>query len=303
MRRLACAFVCLTAIVPTHPAEAQTDRARADWIALAKSGFTLAEGAKAIDRLVEMNALLASTDPVLRDDVAFSAAERWIVRDGRVTPEDLRTLLRLWSANLQDGLDAPGDDRIFKRSFSALCLSLIAARDLTAPFLEAGEVAAFFDRTLDYFTRERDLRGFDPVRGWMHSPAHTSDTLKFLARNPKLPAGSDARLLAAVQGKIESADTVFAWGETDRMALALQSIVRRADAVPANVDAWTARWLEEYKALWANGPQVDPKRFARVENARQVMRSLYAALSMEASPTSNGDTARKALLAGLAKMR
>jgi hypothetical protein len=235
--------------------------------------------------------------------VAFSAAERWIVRDGRVAPDEMRRLLELWTANLQDGLDTPGDDRIFKRSFSALCLSLIAARDLTAPFLEAGEVAAFFDRTLDYFNRERDLRGFDPVRGWMHSPAHTSDTLKFLARSPKLPAGSDARLLEAVQRKIEAADTVFTWGENDRMALALQSSVRRADAVPATLDAWLARWLEEYKALWAKGPQVDPRRFARVENARQVMRSLHAALSMEASPTSNGDTARKALLAGLAKMR
>ena len=293
----------LAAVVLPHQAAAQTGRARTDWVALAKSGFSLPEGAKAIDLLVEMNALLASPDPVLRDDVAFSAAERWIVRDGRVAPDEMRRLLQLWTANLQDGLDAPGDDRIFKRSFSALSLSLIAARDLTAPFLEAREVATFFDRTLDYFNRERDLRGFDPARGWMHSPAHTSDALKFLARNPKLPAGSDARLLEAVERKIEAADTVFTWGENDRMALALQSMVRRADAVPATLDAWIGRWLEEYKALWANGPQVDPRRFARVENARQVMRSLHAALAMEASPTSNGDTARKTVLAGLAKMR
>ncbi len=304
MRRPAWAFVgLLAATFLPHPAGAQDGRTRTEWVALAKSGFTLPEGAKAIDLLVEMNPLLASPDPVLRDDVAFSAAERWIVRDGRVAPDEMRRLLHLWTANLQDGLDTPGDDRIFKRSFSALCLSLIAARDLTAPFLEASEVATFFDRTLDYFNRERDLRGFDPVRGWMHSPAHTSDTLKFLARNPRLPPASDARLLEAVQRKIEAADTVFTWGENDRMALALQSIVRRADAVPATLDAWLARWLEEYKALWASGPQVDPRRFARVENARQVMRSLHAALSMEASPTSNGDTARKALLAGLAKMR
>jgi hypothetical protein len=34
-----------------------------------------------------------------------------------------------------------------------------------------------------------------------------------------------------------------------------------------------------------------------------VMRSLHAALTMEAAPTSNGDTARKILLAALAKMR
>jgi hypothetical protein len=48
------------------------------WIALAKSGFRLPEGQRPIDWLVEMNALVASPDPVLRDDVAYSAAERWI---------------------------------------------------------------------------------------------------------------------------------------------------------------------------------------------------------------------------------
>ena len=92
---------------------------------------------------------------------------------------------------------------------------------------------------LDYFERERDLRGFDPVHGWMHTVAHTSDALKFLARNPKLRAGSDVRLLAAVRAKIESHDAVFAWGENDRMALALQSAVRRPDADAAALTAWT----------------------------------------------------------------
>ena len=283
-------------------ASGQETRSRADWIALAKSGFALPDGRSATDVIVEMNALLASPDPVLRDDVAFGAAERWI-RDGRVAPDDLRRLLTMWTANLNDGLATPGDDRVFKRSFSALCLSLIASRELTAPFLDAGEVAAFFDQVLDYFERERDLRGFDPVRGWMHTPAHTADTLKFLARNPKLPAGNDLRLLDAVRRKVEASDIVFTWGENDRMALALQSIVRRPDAVSAHVEAWTVQWLEQYKTLWAKGPQVVPAQFARVENARQIMRSLHAALTMEASPTSNGDTARKILLAALAKMR
>jgi hypothetical protein len=250
-----------------------------------------------------MNPLLASTDPVLRDDVAFSAAERWILRDRRVAPAELRQLLQMWTANLDDGLGASGDDRVFKRSFSALCLSLVAAADLSAPFLEPSEARAFFDRMLDYFQRERDLRGFDPAHGWMHTVAHTSDALKFLARNPKLAAGSDARLLAAARGKIESHDAVFAWGENDRLALALHAAVRRPDADAAALEAWTGNWVDAHRQLWANGPQVDPRRFAVVENAKQVMRSLHAALSMETSPTATGEVARKTLVTALAKMR
>jgi len=276
---------------------------RSSWVALADGGFVLPNGRTAIDMLVEMNPLLASDDPVLRDTVAFSAAERWILREHRLSPADLRTLLQLWTKNLDDGLGMTGDDRVFKRSFSALSLSVIAAADLSTPFLEPAEVQAFFDRMLDYFQRERDLRGFDPARGWMHTVAHTSDALKFLARNPKIAAGSDVRLLAAVREKIESYDAVFAWGEDDRVALALQSAVRRPDADAAAFTAWTQYWVKAHQDLWANGPHIDARRFAIVENATQVMRSLLAALSMEAAPTPVGETARQTLLAALAKMR
>jgi hypothetical protein len=289
------------ALIAVPPGAQTLDRE--SWVALAKGGFVVPEGRTALDMLVSMNPLLASTDPVLRDDVAYSAAERWILRDKKLSPADLRTLCDLWTKNLDDGLGQSGDDRVFKRSFSALSLSVIAAADLTAPFLDAAEVQALFERLLDYFQRERDLRGFDATRGWMHAVAHTSDALKFLSRNPKLAGGSDVRLLAAVRSKIESYDAVFTWGENDRMALALQSAVRRADADGAALTTWTDYWVNAHRELWAKGPQVDPRRFAVVENAKQVMRSLHAALAMEVSPTEKGTAARQTIVTALAKMR
>jgi hypothetical protein len=295
--------ISLVLLLCAAPVVAQSQVDRAEWVALANGGFVIPQGRTAIDMLVAMNPLLASTDPVLRDEVAYSAAERWILREKRLSADELETLLALWTSNLDDGLGAISDDRVFKRSFSALCLSVIASADLAAPFLDAAGVQAFFDRMLDYFARERDLRGFDAVRGWMHTVAHTSDTLKFLARNPRLPPGSDVRLLAAVKTKIESHDAVFAWGENDRMALALQSAIRRADADGAALTAWTDDWVQTHRDLWAKGPHVDPRRFAVVENAKQVMRSLHAALAMEASPTDKGKAAQQTILTALAKMR
>jgi Protein of unknown function (DUF2785) len=293
----------LPRVAGAQPAVSSPVHDRSYWVALAKTGFTPPDGQDVFPLLLAMNPLLGSSDPVLRDEVAYSAAERWILRDRRVAPAQLRELMKQWSANLDNGLGDAGDDRVFGRSFSALCLSVIAASDLEAPFLAPAEARAFFDRLLDYFHRENDVRGFDPARGWMHSVAHTSDALKFLARNPKLAAGTDSRLLSAVRAKIESTSTVFTWGENDRMALALQSAVRRDDADGAALEAWVTHWTNAHRALWANGPQVNAVQFARVENAKQVMRSLHAALSMEASPTPNGTAAEKILLTGLAKMR
>ena len=212
-------------------------------------------------------------------------------------------MLQLWTKNLDDGLGTAGDNRVFKRSFSALCLSLIAAADLSAPFLETAELQAFFDRMLDYLRRERDLRGFDPVRGWMHTVAHTADALKFLSRNQKLAAGSDARLLAAAREKIKSYDAVFAWGENDRMALALHSAVHRPDADTAALDRVDQDLGEGSPGVvgeWAAG-RPSPVRRCR-ERQADVAEPASRALDGRA-PTSNGDAARHALLAALVKMR
>jgi hypothetical protein len=295
----------LALLVWPAPGNAQTETsgAKEAWVAMAKGGFVVPADRRAVDLLVEMNALLSSPDPVLRDEVAYSAAARWILRDKALTPPELRRIRDRWLQNLEVGLGEAGTDTVFGRSFSALCLSLIAAADVQVPFLNPSEVHGLFDRLLDYFARERDLRGFDPARGWMHSVAHSADALKFLARNPALGPGTDARLLTAVRQKIESADAVLAWGENDRVARALHAAVRRADADPAALEAWTSHWVQAHRVLWANGPQVNPASFARVENATQVMRSLQAALSMDAAPTPNGTAAAKITLAALAKLR
>ena len=67
--------------------------------------------------------------------------------------------------------------------------------------------------------------------------------------------------------------------------------------------AWVAHWVDAHRALWSRGPHVDPRAFRRVENAKQVLRSLHAALAMDERPTATGAAARAAALAGLAKMR
>jgi len=282
---------------------AAQERTRDQWLALAKTGFAVPAGDSAFGLLVAMNGLLASPDPVLRDDVAYSAAAAWIVSKRLVAPDDLRRLITLWAANLDDGLGTDGDDRVLKRSFSALCLSLIAAREAATPFLSTTDVETLFARLLDYFARERDVRGFVPGRGWLHSVAHTADAFKFLARGSQWTPAQSARLLDAVRAKLDASNGVFVWGEQERLGAALHAVVRRPDADAAVFETWTAGWVEAHAALWKQGPQIDPARFARVENAKQTLRAVAALLGMEASPTAAGEAARRATLAALSRMR
>ncbi|MFN7978705.1 MAG: DUF2785 domain-containing protein [Vicinamibacterales bacterium] len=297
----AALLVIVLAVVPLSAA-AQS-RTRDQWIALARGGFVVPGGTSAAGLLDEMAPLLASPDPVLRDEVAFGAAERWILRDRVVAPDELRPLIARWSGALDTGLGASGDDRIYGRSFAALCLSIVAARDVATPFLESSDARALIDRLFDYLARERDLRGFDATGGWMHAIAHTADALKFLARGRHWASTDLPRLLALMSAKAGEAEGVFQWGEAQRIGFALAAAVRRDDADTAAVERWVADLETEFRALWARGPVVAPRDFARVENRLQILRGLHTALAMDAAPTPNGEAARRAAIAALARMR
>lgn len=278
-------------------------RTREQWIALARGGFVVPTGTSAAALLSEMIPLLASPDPVLRDEVAYGAAERWILRDRVVTADELRPLVARWSAALDAGLGTRGDDRIYGRSFAALCLSIVAARDVATPFLDAQEARALADRLFDYLARERDLRGFDATGGWMHAIAHSADAFKFLARGRHWAPANLARLLTLMSTKAGEVEGVFQWGEPQRIGFALAAAVRRDDADTAAVERWIAELEGEFRALWAHGPVVAPGDFARVENRLQILRGLHTALAMDAAPTPTGEAARRAAIAALARMR
>ncbi len=276
-------------VLLTSAASAQT-RSRDEWLALAKGGFAVPAGQTAVGLLTEMNPLLASPDPVLRDEVAYSAAERWIVRDKVVAPDDLRRLLALWSANLDDGLGTAGDDRVFTRSFSALCLSLIAARDVAAPFLSRRRGAAASSIGCSTTSRaSATCAASTPTRGWMHTPAHTADAFKFLARNRHFAPANLGRLLDAIRAKLESQRRRLRLGRERSPGLGAarrrpppRGRRRRRSRRGRRAGCRTTR------RCGPAGRQVDPVRFARVENAKQILRSLAVDPGDGAGPDAVG---------------
>ena len=174
---------------------------KAYWRSIAEARFEVPAGATAQQLAPELLATLGGADPELRDDLALSILTSWIYQRKLLGPDDLRPMTLTLEANLRKDIGAIGADGVLLRSFSALTLSVIAARDNEAPFLSAEEYAKLLDEALAYFRDERDTRGFDPAKGWMHSAAHTADLLKFLARNPRLPAAGQSRMLSAMLAK------------------------------------------------------------------------------------------------------
>ncbi len=234
---------------------------------------------------------LASPDPQLRDDLAFTILSDWVYEKALLTPEQLTTFIAQLLSNFHAGIGNEGKDDVFLRSFSALTLSVIVARDNKAPFLREDEFRKVLDGALSYFADERDTRGFDETKGWIHTVAHTSDLLKFLARSRYLQVADQGRIMEALANKLHAAPNVFAHGEDERMARVVISLLHRPDL---DLDAFR-QWLNERKLDGKFPEKANLSNLRLMQNTRHILSSLLTEMSVDRLPFEKGDEVIAAL--------
>jgi Protein of unknown function (DUF2785) len=235
--------------------------------------FTVPPGTSAFALTEELTPWLASPDPALRDDTAYTILDVWI-RHGTLTDAQLLTLLPPLQQNLTVGIGDSGTDSVLKRSFSALTLASLAQRNLEHPFLSRGQYRALLTAALNYLRGERDNRGFDPVKGWIHSAAHTADLLAALASDPHFTPADQQALFAAVEHRLRSATAVYTYSEQGRLGVALLSAITRDDFQLAGFQNWLAT-LQQDSVAWQKSPP-DPIQLALVENHTYLLEAMLA---------------------------
>ena len=308
---LSLALVASTSSAPPVPLAGQDIRNEPRgidfWRALAADGYVPPAGEEPLALLRELSLHLGSPDPELRDDLAYGFAVEWIHRQRLLGPDELRVLLEDGLADLRRGLhgrDAAdgvgdGDELALRRSFRALQLSVVAARDVAEPFLALDEFETFLEEAALYLASERDLRGWVPGLGWVHGVAHGADVLKFLGRNAKLDAAGQHRILVAVADRLTgSGDVVFTHGEDDRLAAAVVSLLARPDFSAVAFDVFLDRLAETAPAYRAG--EHAPEPWAALRNATAFLRALHVRLGVAADLRPDQLRARNRVLETLA---
>lgn len=301
MNRLAAIAGGIIVVTTSAPGwaidQATAPHDKAFWRAIAAQKFAVPAGESVPVLVRELSGYLGSPDPELRDDIAYTTLAAWIYRQ-RIVPADVtRTLVGDWTRNLSAGIGERGTDSVFKRSFSALSLGIVAILDNEAPFLERTEFDRLLAAALAYLGAERDTRGFDPAKGWMHSAAHTADLLKFLGRSRYLTTDQQAAMLAAVSAKLEQVPEVLTHGEDERLARAVLSIVARQDFDASGFEKWI-------QSLAPARPTSDPTpaSLAAGQNRKNLIVSLFALLSTDPRDLATLQAARAAVLPVLKKL-
>jgi hypothetical protein len=267
---------------------------KAFWQAVVANKFAVPANEALPALLDELTALLGSPDPELRDDIAYSTLAQWIYRQRIVPVEERRRLLREWSMNLARGIGDQASLSVLRRSFSALALGTLAILDNEAPYLDQEEFDRLLTVTLRYLKDERDVRGFDPAVGWMHSVAHTADLIKFLARSRHLRPEQQATVLTGISAKLRSTSTVLINGEDERLARAVLSIVARPDVDAAGFAAWVKTLAAPDRA----GPPT-MQDLAVDQNMRHLVVAMFAVISADTRELPHLVQARAVLLAHL----
>jgi hypothetical protein len=240
--------------------------------------------------LDELSPLFESPDPQLRDGLAYELAARWIVSERNATPEDLRRVLGPWIARLKVRAGETSDAGALRRSFHALALSLVAARDLDTPFLSPAELEQLLGAALDYLASEPDERGWDPQLGWVHATAHCADLLKFLARNPRLDSAARVRILDGLAARAtRPCEQPFAWGEDQRLAAAAGAALLRVEA------SVQARFAAALRVTLDPDAPFDARRLAGQLNAEHVRDALLARLEEAAAQSDDAAAVRRVL--------
>jgi hypothetical protein len=244
------------------------------WVSISNNEYAVPEG-YSLENLTELLfGYLGSTDPELRDEIAYIVYANWLKRD-LYTEEAIQSHIDLLLSNLEKGIGETDSDTVFLRAFSILLLAEIVHNDNKKSLLEEDQVKRILDKGLRYLQAEWDPRGHVPVKGWAHALAHTADLLLVLGHNRNTEEADLLNMLNAISDKmVHSTNHVYIHGEDDRLASAVIEILRR-DLIPLEkVKVWICSLTSPNGLNW-KGAYIDEEKNRAFQNTRNLLRSIH----------------------------
>jgi Protein of unknown function (DUF2785) len=275
--KIAAGFVLLAANLVSASIAMAASHDREFWRSIAKAHYAVPEHESADALAPELSTMLASPDPELRDDLAYSVLYYWISR-GSFSAPTLISLTDQWRINLKSGIGESGTNSVLLRSFSALCLSEMAKREAKAPFMGGDRYHSLVAEAADYLQAERDLRGYDATLHWIHATAHTADLLAALAGSPVLTPQEAANILHAIDARLTTAPQVYTQGEQDRLAAAVVAVIRRKDFDASTFEPWLTHLQQEDRDVWTS---TTVESLARFQNHNHLLQALTVRVSQQ----------------------
>lgn len=249
------------------------------WQSVVGAGMHVPTDRSLNDLTTELVDMLGHPNPRFRDDLAYPLLATWI--HAGEYDHLLRGFGNGIAPGLTSGLGNDGDDSVLRRSYTALVLAEIIARDNDEVLLPDVTVMSWGDLATSWYLRERDLRGWIPDRGWSHAVAHGADLLGVLARSRHF-GQLELTVLLDVVGDRLLTPTAYVWrhGEHDRLAYAVMTILHRGLLPSSVLEPWLARLGAGTRMPRMRGQSNVEWPTATAHNTSAFLRALYLQLAV-----------------------
>jgi hypothetical protein len=224
-----------------------------DWHVVVETGFAVPDDGDLRGMVEELSVMLASPDPVQRDEIAYSVLATW-VSEGVLPPDLCRRLG-------DEMVGRMSSDDVWVRTFAPLVLDVLVSFGT----FDAAWVPPF----AEWYATETDLRGHDPDLGWLHAVAHGADLLGALGRHPEVAPASMLEL--AARRLVAPTDAVWRHNEDERLGHAIALTLTR----PELTGEESVAWLQSVEDSWSPRPSGPPP--AWMGNASRTLRVVLGA--------------------------
>lgn len=253
------------------------------WRRIPATDYAIPDGESLQVLTEELLTYLGSPDPELRDEFTLPILSFWVHR-GLYSADELRNMIAQLTQNLREGLGQVESDAAFLRSYSALFLAELVNYDNSHPFMEKAEVLDLLNKALIYLNAENDMRGYEPVKGWVHPTAHAADLLMVLARSQHLGKAELERILNGIASKLIHSDTgIYLYNEDERLVMAIISVLRRNLLDMVFLQNWLEGFVRPNGKTWENAHLSEQGQRAYY-NVKTFLRSFYILLDKVEDP-------------------
>jgi len=233
--------------------------------------YMVTEGKDPWDYVLQMLDHIGDIDSELRDDFIYNTFSDWIEMKEFFNEEQLRYILSILmdQEHLFYQIGSDGNDSVFTRTFSALVLVLVLIRHRKNALLSVDEFTDIKNKLIEYYTSEKDLRGYIQKSGWAHAAAHGADVMDELIQCRECNEDMIKEILHAFK-KILHNGTYILHNEEDERICRVVFRIMKGNLLPSQT---IVNWLEELSEFveW----QSDRMQYIARVNSKNFIRCLY----------------------------
>lgn len=240
---------------------------------IAEENYKLKNGECIGDYLDSMLRHIGDPDEELRDSLIYKTFIHWIEIERYFSKKDLIQLLDtlLSDEYIFYNIGDINDDSVLRRSFSVLLINPILCVHLEDNFLDDEMIQKIKSGLMLYLDKEKDLRGYDQSKGWVHALAHAADGIDMLVNCQGIKEKDITDILFSIENKLINGCEFLYTEEDERLVnIVYYNIIEDQLIEESEIISWLENMCDRTFGIEGKIPAFK----ARI-NVKNFLRSLY----------------------------